>query len=256
MVDAPAVAIRGLFKRFGATVAVAGLSLDVPHGSFFGLVGPNGAGKTTTMRMLTGLLRPDAGGVWIDGIDVWADPVAAKQRIGVLPEDLNLFERLSGIELLTYLGLLRRMDMAVVTLRARELLEVLGLADAVDTLVVDYSHGMRKKIALAGALLHSPRVLFLDEPFEAIDPVSARTIRGVLDRLTSTGATVVFSSHVMELVEALCDRVAIISAGQVVAAGTLDEVRQGQRLEDVFVRLVGAVDAPQGSLEWLGSLSD
>jgi len=248
--------MRGLYKRFGATVAVAGLSLDVPHGSFFGLVGPNGAGKTTTLRMVTGLLRPDAGAVWIDGIEVWADPVAAKRRIGVLPEDLSLFERLSGIELLTYLGLLRRMDMPVIAARARELLEVLGLAEAADTLVVDYSHGMRKKIALAGALLHSPRVLFLDEPFEAIDPVSARTIRGVLDRLTQSGATVVFSSHVMELVEALCDRVAIVTAGQVVAAGTLNEVRQGRPLEEVFVRLVGAVDAPTGSLQWLGSSYD
>ena len=253
---APAVAIRGLAKRFGATVAVSGLSLDVPHGSFFGLVGPNGAGKTTTLRMTTGLLRPDAGSAWVNGIDVWADPVAAKRVIGVLPEDLNLFERLSGIELLTYHGLLRRMDMPVITARARELLDVLGLSDAANTLVIDYSHGMRKKIALASALLHSPRVLFLDEPFEAIDPVSARAIRGVLDRLTQTGATVVFSSHVMALVEALCDRVAIVSAGRVVATGTLDEVRQGQSLEDVFVRLVGAVDTPQGSLEWLGSSSD
>ncbi|MGH9126869.1 MAG: ABC transporter ATP-binding protein [Acidimicrobiales bacterium] len=255
MVDTPAVAIRGLLKRFGATVAVAGLSLDVPHGSFFGLVGPNGAGKTTTLRMTTGLLRPDAGTAWVDGIDVWADPVAAKRLIGVLPEELNLFERLSGIELLTYHGLLRRMDMPVITMRARELLDVLGLTDAANTLVIDYSHGMRKKIALASALLHSPRVLFLDEPFEAIDPVSARAIRGVLDRLTRTGATVVFSSHVMELVEALCDRVAIVSAGQVVATGTLDEVRRGESLEDVFVRLVGAVDTPTGSLEWLGFLS-
>ena len=251
----PAVAIRGLQKRFGTTQAVAGLSLDVPYGSFFGLVGPNGAGKTTTLKMATGLLRPDAGSVWVDRIDVWSDPVAAKRRIGVLPEDLNLFERLSGIELLTYTGLLRGMDMAVVTSRSRELLEVLGLADAANTMVIDYSHGMRKKIALAAALLHSPRVLFLDEAFEAIDPVSARAIRGVLDRLTQAGATVVFSSHVMELVEALCDRVAIIRAGHVVATGTLDEVRQGKPLEEVFVRLMGAVDAPQGSLGWLGTSS-
>nr|MDQ6949310.1 ABC transporter ATP-binding protein [Actinomycetota bacterium] len=193
---------------------------------------------------------------WVDGIDVWADPVAAKRRIGVLPEDLNLFERLTGMELLTYHGLLRHMNMDVVKTRARELLGVLNLADAAETMVVDYSHGMRKKIALAAALLHSPRVLFLDEPFEAIDPVSARAIRLVLERLTHTGATVIFSSHVMELVESLCDRVAIVNAGRVVAGGTLDEVRQGQSLEEMFVRLVGAGQAPQGSLEWLGSSSD
>ena len=253
--DAAAVAIRDLYKRFGTTVAVAGLSLDVPHGSFFGLVGPNGAGKTTTLRMATGLLRPDAGGVWIDGIDVWADPVAAKRRIGVLPEDLNLFERLSGMELLTYHGLLRRMDIATVTSRARDLLETLNLSDAADTMVVDYSHGMRKKIALAAALLHSPRVLFLDEPFEAIDPVSARAIRGVLERLTQSGATVVFSSHVMELVESLCDRVAIVHVGRIVATGTLDEIRQGRRLEDVFVSLVGGGPVADDRLGWLGSSS-
>jgi ABC-2 type transport system ATP-binding protein len=256
VVDGPAVVLRDLYKRFGPTVAVAGLSLDVPRGSFFGLVGPNGAGKTTTMRMTTGLLRPDSGGIWVDGIDVWADPVTAKRRIGVLPEDLNLFERLSGIELLTYHGLLRRMDLAVITSRARELLAVLNLADAADTMVVDYSHGMRKKIALAAALLHSPRVLFLDEPFEAIDPVSARAIRLVLEQLTHTGATVVFSSHVMELVETLCDRVAIVHQGRIVASGTLDEVRLGQPLEEVFVRLVGATETPAGSLGWLGSSSD
>jgi ABC-2 type transport system ATP-binding protein len=255
LVEGPAVAFRDIQKRFGSTIAVAGLTLDVPHGSFFGLVGPNGAGKTTTLRIATGLLRPDAGAVWVDGIDVWADPVAAKRRIGVLPEDLNLFERLTGMELLTYHGLLRRMNMQVITSRAQELLDVLGLADAGATMVVDYSHGMRKKIALAAALLHGPRVLFLDEPFEAIDPISARAIRVVLERLTGTGATVIFSSHVMELVESLCDRVAIVAAGRVVTTGTLDEVRQGQSLEDVFVRLVGATDAPEGSLGWLGSSS-
>jgi ABC-2 type transport system ATP-binding protein len=174
------LSVRGLRKSFGAKVAVGGIDLDIPHGCFFGLVGPNGAGKTTTLGMVTGLLRPDAGLVLIDGVEVWRDPVAAKRRIGVLPEDLRLFDRLSGAELLTYNGLLRGMPAAVVEARASELLEVLGLADAAGTLVVDYSHGMRKKIALAAALLHAPRVLFLDEPFEAIDPVSARTIRGLL----------------------------------------------------------------------------
>jgi ABC-2 type transport system ATP-binding protein len=229
------------------------VSLDVPRGSFFGLVGPNGAGKTTTLRMATGLLRPDAGQAWIEGVDVWADPLRAKARVGVLPEDLRLFERLTGAELLTYHGLLRRMPPADISSRTAELIDVLGLASAADTLVVDYSHGMRKKIGLAAALLHNPGVLFLDEPFEAIDPVSARTIKAVLERYTAGGSTVMFSSHVMELVESLCDRVAVVARGQVVAAGTLDEVRRGAPLEDAFVALVGGGGLAVGGLGWLGS---
>ena len=159
-----AVQIRGLVKRFGAVVAVDGVDLDVPRGSFLGLVGPNGAGKTTTLAMVTGLLRPDAGGARVDGIDVWAHPLLAKARMGVLPEGLRLFERLSGTELLTFTGRLRGMDAGEVAARAGELLDVLGLADARDQLVVDYSTGMRKKVTLAAALLHNPPVLFLDEP--------------------------------------------------------------------------------------------
>jgi ABC-2 type transport system ATP-binding protein len=181
--------------------------------------------------------------------------VEAKAMIGVLPEDLALFERLTGTELLTYNGLLRRMDPVVIAARAKDLLEVLGLRDAAGVLVVDYSHGMRKKIALAAALLHSPRMLFLDEPFEAIDPVSARTIRSVLERFTEGGNTVVFSSHVMELVERLCDRVAVMHLGRLVADGPIDEVRQGRSLEDVFVDLVGAGPSAQEQLGWLGSSS-
>jgi ABC-2 type transport system ATP-binding protein len=250
------VALRGLWKSFGSVRAVQDLSLDVPRGSFFGLVGPNGAGKTTTLRMTTGLLRPDAGGVWIEGIDVWRQPVEAKRTIGVLPEDLRLFERLSGAELLTYHGLLRSMNPETVASRTAELLDVFGLDDAARMMVVDYSHGMRKKIGLAAALLHAPRVLFLDEPFEAIDPVSARTIKGVLERYTAGGSTVIFSSHVMELVESLCDRVAVIAGGQLRAWGTLDEVRRGQSLEDAFVYLVGGEEIHEGQLPWLASSSD
>jgi ABC-2 type transport system ATP-binding protein len=250
-----ALSVRGLRKAFGPKVAVAGIDLDIPRGCFFGLVGPNGAGKTTTLGMVTGLLRPDAGLVLVDGIEVWRDPVAAKRRIGVLPEDLRLFDRLTGSELLTYNGLLRGMAAAVVEARAGELLEVLGLAEAAGTLVVDYSHGMRKKIALASALLHAPRVLFLDEPFEAIDPVSARTIRGLLERYTAGGATVVFSSHVMELVERLCDRVGVMHLGRLIAEGPTDRVRAGRSLEDAFVELVGASHAGAEELGWLGTWS-
>jgi ABC-2 type transport system ATP-binding protein len=245
--------VRGLAKSFGTKVAVAGIDLVVPRGCFFGLVGPNGAGKTTSLKMMTGLLRPDAGEVHIGELDVWHVPVQAKAVIGVLPEDLALFERLTGAELLTYNGLLRRMDPAVIASRAADLLDVLGLTEAAGVLVVDYSHGMRKKIALAAALLHSPRILFLDEPFEAIDPVSARTIRSVLERFTEGGNTVVFSSHVMELVERLCDRVAIMHLGRLVADGPIDAVRQGRSLEDVFVDLVGAGRSAEEQLGWLGS---
>jgi ABC-2 type transport system ATP-binding protein len=205
--------------------------------------------------MVTGLLRPDAGLVLIDGVEVWRDPVAAKRRIGVLPEDLRLFDRLTGAELLTYNGLLRNLPAPVVEARASELLEVLGLAEAAGTLVVDYSHGMRKKIALAAALLHAPRVLFLDEPFEAIDPVSARTIRGLLERYTEGGATVVFSSHVMELVERLCDRVGIMHLGRLIAGGPTERVRAGRSLEDAFVELVGAGGTAREELGWLGTSS-
>ncbi len=249
----PAVLARGLWKRFGRTTAAAGVDLYVPAGSFFGLVGPNGAGKTTTLSMLTGLLRPDAGSALVDGVDVWADPLEIKRRIGVLPEGLRLFERLTGSELLTYVGRLRRLPAAEIESRTAELLSVLDLAATGDTLVVDYSTGMRKKIALAAALLHNPRVLFLDEPFEGVDPVSARVIRAVLERYTATGSTVVFSSHVMELVERLCDAVGVISAGRVVASGPLDVVRGDRSLEDVFVELVGAGGPDEKNLSWLGS---
>lgn len=246
-----AVEITGLRKSFGAKRAVAGVDLTIPKGSFFGIVGPNGAGKSTTLKMATGLLRPDEGRVVVDGIDMWADPMEAKRRIGVLPEELLLFERLTGQEVLVYSGLLRSMDPPVIDARAEELLTVLGLEDARNLVVADYSQGMRKKVALAAALLHGPRVLFLDEPFESVDPVSSRTIREVLRRYTQSGATVVFSSHVMETVERLCDRVAVMHLGVLVDNGTVAEVRRGRRLEDAFVELVGAARSGADGLAWL-----
>jgi ABC-2 type transport system ATP-binding protein len=236
--DWPAVAVRLLTKRYGDKLAVNQVDLDVPRGCFYGIVGPNGAGKTTTIRMLTGLLRPDAGQAWVEGHDVWADPVSAKARIA---------------ELLDYCGLLRGLDPAVVADRAGELLDVLDLRGAADTLIVDYSTGMRKKAALAAALLHGPSVLFLDEPFEAIDPVSTRAIRSVLERFTDNGHTVLFSSHVMEVVERLCDRVAVVHQGRIIAEGATDDLRGGRRLEDVFVELVGAGETDTGALGWLGN---
>jgi ABC-2 type transport system ATP-binding protein len=251
--DEPAVVVRGLWKRFGEQVAVAGISLELPAGRFIGLVGPNGAGKTTTLSMITGLLRPDDGAVRIVGRDVWSDPVGVKSRIGVLPEGLRLFERLSGRELLGYTGRLRGLPGDEVDKRAGQLLDVLDLAGSQHKLVVDYSTGMRKKIGLAAALLHNPEVLFLDEPFEGVDPVSAQVIRGVLERYTESGGTVVFSSHVMELVESLCDWVAVMAAGRIVARGQLAEVRgEAPTLQDAFLSLVGAERREgQDDLDWL-----
>jgi ABC-2 type transport system ATP-binding protein len=247
-----ALSLRGLVKHYGAVRAVDGLDLDVPRGSFFGLVGPNGAGKTTTLSMATGLVRPDAGVVSVLGTDLWADPVAAKRLLGVLPDGVRLFDRLGGRELVTYHGLLRGLERAVVEERTAQLLAALGLEDAADGLVVDYSAGMTKKVALACALVHGPRLLLLDEPFEAVDPVSATTIRAILRQVVDGGGTVVLSSHVMELVEKLCDHVAVVAAGRVVAAGPLDAVRAGGSLEARFVDLVGAPDHTR-DLSWLHS---
>lgn len=254
MAAGQAVALRGLTKSFGNRTVVDHIDLDVPVGSFFGLVGPNGAGKTTTLSMVTGLLRPDSGHAYVAGVNVWSDPAAAKARMGVLPEGLRLFERLSGPEMLSYLGRLRGLPAEVVAGRSAELIKVLDLVDAGDKLVADYSTGMRKKVTLAAALLHSPAVLLLDEPLEAVDPVSARIIRTVLTRYTAAGGTVVFSSHVMALVESLCTHVAVIARGRIVAAGELDAVRgSAASLDDAFIHIVGATGIGEGGLEWLGS---
>ncbi|MET4003422.1 MULTISPECIES: ABC transporter ATP-binding protein [Arthrobacter] len=246
----PALSIRGLAKRFGEKVAVDNINLDVPAGSFYGLVGPNGAGKTTTLSMATGLLRPDFGQVSVHGLDVWAQPLEAKKLMGLLPDGVRLFDRLSGEQLVTYAGLLRGMDKDTVALRVKDLLAALDLTRDAGTLVVDYSAGMTKKIALAAALIHAPRLLVLDEPFESVDPVSAANIRDILHDYVNSGGTVIVSSHVMDLVQRMCDHVAVIAGGKVLAAGTVDEVRGEMSLEEKFVELVGGRNQTAG-LSWL-----
>lgn len=248
--DHPALSIQGLAKAFGGKIAVDGISLDVPAGSFYGMVGPNGAGKTTTLSMATGLLRPDFGTALVHGVDVWANPLEAKKMMGILPDGVRLFDRLTGEQLVTYAGLLRGMDRDVVASRVGDLLRALDLGKDTGTLVVDYSAGMTKKIALASALIHAPKVLILDEPFESVDPVSAANIRSILDSYVASGGTVIVSSHVMDLVQRMCDHVAVVSGGRLLAAGTVDEVRGAMSLEDKFVELVGGRNETEG-LEWL-----
>ncbi|GII57313.1 ABC transporter ATP-binding protein [Planotetraspora thailandica] len=251
--EEPALRLEGLHKVFADNVAVDDVDLVVPQGSFFGLVGPNGAGKTTALSMAVGLLRPDKGRSEVFGVDVWSDPVQAKSLMGVLPDGLAMPERLTGRELLTFIGQLRGIADDVVAQRTQELLNVMELNDAERTLVVDYSTGMRKKIGLATALLHGPRLLVLDEPFEAVDPVSAAALKAILVRFVASGGSVVLSSHVMALVEQLCDTVAVMAKGKVVAAGPLDEVRGDRTLEETFVRLVDVEAGNREGLSWLAS---
>ncbi|RFA14079.1 ABC transporter [Subtercola boreus] len=246
----PALELRGLSKRFGDKVAVENLSLTVPTGSFYGLVGPNGAGKTTTLSMATGLLQPDAGQSIIHGVDMWQHPLEAKQLVGNLSDGVKLFDRLTGEQLVTYNGLLFGMSRDTVAERVADLLKLLDLESAAGTLVVDYSAGMTKKIALACALVHAPKLLVLDEPFESVDPVSAANIRDMLTDYVRGGGTVIVSSHVMDLVQRMCDHVAVVSAGRVLAAGTVDEVRGEASLEDRFVELVGGRHHTEGP-SWL-----
>lgn len=252
-----AVVARDLLQVFGQKTAVNRLNLSVRRGEFFGFLGPNGAGKSTTIKMFTGLLRPTAGQAYVSGINVWQDQLRARSLMGVLPEYLNIYERLSGREFLTFAGHMYGLPKADIQRRSEELLHVLTLNDDADKLVIDYSVGMRKKIGLAAALIHRPQVLFLDEPFEGIDPVSSRVIRDILNDLTRHGTTIFFSSHIMEVVERLCTRVGIINQGMLVAEGTLEELRsrasgegRDATLEDVFMKVIG-VQEEAHNLSWL-----
>jgi ABC-2 type transport system ATP-binding protein len=248
----PPLRIRGLTKRFGHAFALQGLSLDVPSGSCFGLVGPNGSGKSTTLRCVIGLVRPDAGSIEVCGHDVETDVQRARATTGVVLDPLQLFERLTAREFLATVGELRRLDPDLVAERSTMLFDTLELADDADRQIAGFSHGMRKKTALAAAILHRPRLLLLDEPFEGVDPVSARTMRSMLDRFRRGGGTVVFSSHVMELVERLCDHVGVIHHGRVVAVGPTSTVRGERSLEDTFIDVVGATVVDDDALSWLG----
>ncbi|MGO2748261.1 ABC transporter ATP-binding protein, partial [Microbacterium sp.] len=250
-----AVVVRGLVKEFGDHRALNGIDLTVPAGSFYGIVGPNGAGKTTTLSILAGLLRADGGQVSICGIDQSDNALGAKRVMGVLPDRLRTFDRLTGRQLLHYYGLLRGLSADAIEKRSADLVRAFDLSGAIGRVVSDYSAGMTKKIMLAGAMIHSPRVLVLDEPFESVDPVSSAVILDILRAYVAHGGTVLLSSHGMELVERVCSRVAIIVGGDVLAEGTVDEVRAGQTLESRFVELSGGIGEVEG-LEWLHTFSD
>jgi ABC-2 type transport system ATP-binding protein len=254
----PVVVTEALSRRFGTQIAVDGLTLAVPAGAFYGFLGPNGAGKSTTINILTGLLAPTSGRALILGHDVALDPLAVKRRIGVVPDGLALFERLTGEEQLQFVGRLYGLAAAETARRSRELLEAMELGADGRKLVAGYSHGMRKKLALCCALIHNPRLLFLDEPFEGVDAVAAKGIRDLLSRLVAGGQTTIFlTSHVLEIVERLCTHVGIIDRGRLVAHGPLAELRRagdgGERsLESLFLALVGGGRDPARGLDWLG----
>jgi ABC-2 type transport system ATP-binding protein len=248
-----AIETQGLSRSFDGRPAVSDLTLQVPDGAFYGFLGPNGAGKSTTIKMLTGLLAPSAGSARVLGVDLARDPLAVKRQVGVVPDGLALFERLSGAEQLRLHGQLYGLERGVASRRTEELLAALELGADAGKLVADYSHGMKKKLALGCALIHGPRLLFLDEPFEGIDAVAVSGIRRLLQDLVARGAMTIFlTSHVLEVVERLVTHVGIIRAGRLAAQGTLEDVRGTASLEDVFIRTVGEERAAQRGLSWLG----
>jgi len=277
MNSAPTIRTQGLTRRFGQLLAVDGVNLQVAPGQFFGFLGPNGAGKSTTIKMLTGLLAPSSGQIEILGIDLNTDPVNVKRQIGVVPEGMALFGRLTGSEFLNFAGRMYGLDRTTAAQRAAELLDFMQLADQPKKLVTDYSHGMQKKLAMAAAVIHGPKVLFLDEPFEGVDAIAAGTLKSMLQGMIARGATIFLTSHVLEIVERLCSHVAIIHQGRLVAQGSLEELRAGVEaqalaagagpsgdggarevasaekltLEEIFLRIVGGSRQEQ-ELSWLG----
>jgi ABC-2 type transport system ATP-binding protein len=248
----PAIAVTDLRKVYGGKAAVDGLSLRVPRGSFFGFLGPNGAGKSTTIRMLTGLIPPTAGTIELLGLPMPAEETAIKQRIGLVPDDSLLFDRLTGLEFLEFVGRMYSLERTLARQRAVELLQLFELADEGRKIIGEYSKGMRKRVAMAASLIHRPELFLMDEPFEGVDAVGARLMKDILLDQVRHGATIFLTSHVLEVVERLCDHAAIIHEGKIVAEGSMEELRGGsETLEDVFVRTVGA-DREYGKLDWLG----
>ncbi len=273
-----AISTDGLTRRFGELVAVQDVNLRVAPGQFFGFLGPNGAGKSTTIKMLTGLLAPTAGQIQILGLDVVGDAIDVKRQIGVVPEGMALFGRLTGAEYLNFVGRMYGLDRQTAAKRTTELLEFMQLADQPKKLVTDYSHGMQKKLAMAAAVIHGPKILFLDEPFEGVDAIASGTLKAMLQRMISRGATIFLTSHVLEIVERLCSHLAIIHRGRLVAQGSLDELRAGVEaqaaaalpasdpshdagsayepgerltLEEIFLRIVGGTHPADQELSWL-----
>jgi len=249
-----AVETRGLARTFGSKRAVDGIDLQVPAGSFYGFLGPNGAGKSTTIKCLTGLLRPSAGDIRILEIDPAANPVEIKRKVGVVPEDLALFDRLTAAETLSFVAQVHGIPPETFKTRSADLLSLMDLTAAATTLVTDFSHGMRKKLALAAALLPAPRLLFLDEPFEGIDAVASRQIKDLLHSFVARGGTVFLTSHILEIVERLSTHIGVIADGRIVAQGRIEEVRAGAHgqgtLEELFIQLVGG-ERPATDINWL-----
>ncbi|MGA8938950.1 MAG: ABC transporter ATP-binding protein [Acidobacteriaceae bacterium] len=266
----PAIAAHALTRTFDGFTAVDHVDLVVEPGQFFGFLGPNGAGKSTTIKMLTGLLAPSSGAVQILGQDLFYNPVEVKRHIGVVPEGMALFGKLTAVEYLRFVGRMYGLEKATTEKRTEELLEFMGLADQSKKLIADYSHGMGKKLALAAAVIHGPKVLFLDEPFEGVDAIAANTLKTMLQSMIARGATIFLTSHVLEIVERLCSHIAIINRGRIVANGSLDELRAGVQarltpgaesdpqarltLEEIFMNVVGGETGaahPEQELTWL-----
>lgn len=263
LVDA-AILTEGLTRRFGDFTAVDGVNLSVAPGQFYGFLGPNGAGKSTTIKMLTGLMAPTAGSMQILGLDLSTHLVEVKRQIGVVPEGMALFGRLTGSEYLNFVGRMYGLGRTVAAQRALELLDFMELSDKPKTLITDYSHGMQKKLALAAAVIHGPKVLFLDEPFEGVDAVASGTLKAMLQRMIARGVTIFLTSHVLEIVERLCSHVGIINNGRLVAQGSLAELRshvaaetglpsgETTTLEEFFLQTVGGSRRESQELSWLG----